>query len=180
MINKNVLKTPIPAPFRIFIRRAVLLFICWQVAYLSFLRPAHLPDAALTELTANVAASILSSFGFSTDVRMQYARAVIDADGHSVVTVADACNGLDLYVLYVGFLVCFPYGSIKRRLMFALPGLPIILLINALRCAGLAWLNINHPQFTDFAHHYLFKVIVYTTIFFGWVWYAGFRTPAKQ
>ena len=38
-------------------------------------------------------------------------------DGKKIVGVADACNALELFVLYLGFLIAYP-SSVKRKLLF--------------------------------------------------------------
>ena len=63
-------------------------------------------------------------------------------------------------------------GTLQRRTLFALTGVPAIYVLNVLRCGAIAWLHLNHPQMVDFAHHYLFAVVVYGFIFFMLVQYS--------
>jgi exosortase/archaeosortase family protein len=48
-------------------------------------------------------------------------------------------------------------------------GLILIVLVNILRCTGLAMFAYFNPKVLFFAHHYLFKVMVYGIVFFLWV-----------
>lgn len=85
--------------------------------------------------------------------------------------IADGCNGLELYILYLGFLVAIP-SSVKRKLFYGVFGALVIYLVNMFRCVGLAYMAIYWRDQFDFAHHYLFKVIVYGTIFLLWMGFA--------
>ena len=104
--------------------------------------------------------------------------ALIMSGSRRIIGVADPCNGLDLYVLYLSFLFCFP-GTWRRRLAFIAVGLPYIFIINAIRCALIAWLNIEHPRWVDISHHYIFTAIVYLLVFFLWNLYTRRATNEK-
>ncbi|MFZ9718713.1 MAG: exosortase/archaeosortase family protein, partial [Chitinophagaceae bacterium] len=60
-------------------------------------------------------------------------------------------------------------ASWKRKVIFAFTGAIIIHFVNLIRCVGLCALAINASVHFDFAHHYLFKIMVYSTIFLLWV-----------
>jgi exosortase/archaeosortase family protein len=92
-------------------------------------------------------------------------------NGRRGVGIADPCNALELYVLYFGFLLCLP-ASYKRLLLFTIGGFLMIFCLNILRCVGLIYLNLYQNTWAGFAHHYLFKLIVYAAVFGGWVWYS--------
>lgn len=87
------------------------------------------------------------------------------------IGIADGCNGLALFVVYLGFIICFPIQW-KRFLLFAIGGVFVIHILNIARVSGLAWVNLNFSEYMDFAHHYLFKILVYSGIFYLWVLYA--------
>ena len=84
------------------------------------------------------------------------------------MVVADPCNALELYVLYLGFLFSFP-ASLKRVLLFSIVGIVVIYSANIIRLAALASMNIHRIKAIDMAHHYVFKLIVYGLIFGLWV-----------
>ena len=100
-------------------------------------------------------------------------------NGRKVVGIADPCNALELYILFIGFLICVPTTT-KRFILFSLGGIAVIFVLNILRCAGMIWVNIHRNEVFDFAHHYLFKLIVYAAIFGGWVWYSKYLTKHEQ
>jgi exosortase/archaeosortase family protein len=83
------------------------------------------------------------------------------------LSIADVCNGLELMVLYAGFLLCWPAGSV-RKIKFIAGGFLLIVLLNILRCAALALISVHKPQYVDFYHHYLFTFLIYGCIFLLW------------
>jgi exosortase/archaeosortase family protein len=97
--------------------------------------------------------------------------AVIWVKDVRLIGIADPCNGLDIYVLYISFLFCFP-GSLRRRGVFLLVGIPYIYIINTIRGALLAWLSMYHKDLVDVSHHYIFTASVYLLVFYLWVLYS--------
>jgi exosortase/archaeosortase family protein len=171
-----------------FLVRALVLVIVWKLSYHLFLKPHRFPDKALTELTADQTVRFVGLFyppntiswhGSIPKNDFDLFSAIIVINGRKVVGIADPCNALELYVLYIGFLICVP-TTIKRFILFALGGIAVIFVLNILRCSGMIWVNIHHNQVFDFAHHYLFKLIVYAAIFGGWVWYSKHLTRHEQ
>jgi len=88
----------------------------------------------------------------------------------SIIRIMDSCNGLELFVLYVGFIIAMPVGW-KRKLTFSILGTAIIYLINVLRCVGLGELSIRWREAFDVAHHFIFNILIYSTIFGLWIVY---------
>lgn len=86
----------------------------------------------------------------------------------NVVSIEDGCNGLELMVLYIGFIVCMP-ATLKRKVIFGIIGPLLIYVVNVLRCAGVAYIIIYYPKFADFAHHYVFTFVVYGFIIGMWL-----------
>jgi exosortase/archaeosortase family protein len=89
-------------------------------------------------------------------------------NGKKIVGIADACNGLELYVLYIGFLFSYPSSS-KRIFAFLLTGICLIYIANIIRLVALAYMFKQHMNTVDMAHHYVFKMIVYALIFGLWI-----------
>jgi exosortase/archaeosortase family protein len=95
-------------------------------------------------------------------------RSVLYIGGHRALRISSGCNGLELVVLYTGLF--FPVNRLLRgrsRLLFWVTIGNYM--VNCFRCFGLARLFANDYAFADFAHHYLFKMMIYGIIFFAWV-----------
>ena len=102
-------------------------------------------------------------------VRFKGTVVAIYKNGEKTLTVADPCNGLELMVLYLGFLVCFP-APLNRKLLFGVTGCVLICLINILRCSALVGIFVHYRAYLDFSHHFVFTFLVYLVIFM--LWYA--------
>jgi exosortase family protein XrtF len=173
--------------------KALLLFLLWKAVYLLFLLPARQVDKPLTDAVGNQTVRFLNLVhdtqgfvekpivsetifeGQSTKREMS----VIFFNGKRVMGIADGCNGLELIVLYIGFILIMP-AKIKRKILFIIFGVLLIYMLNVLRCAGLATIQIYVKHFFVFAHHYLFKIIIYSAIFILWVFFSRNLTFQKD
>ena len=84
--------------------------------------------------------------------------------------IFDDCNGLDLFIIYIAFIVLLPYPA-WRKLIFSIGGLIAIFIGNIIRCVSLYWVYVHFRGMFDFNHHYVFTIIMYLIIFYGWVLY---------
>lgn len=172
----------VPTPVRSFLLKAVLLFVVWKVLYLLVLQPGRVLDKPLSYMVSVGTARTLNVMTGSRD--FWTAPGVNPKkDGNAVISepvmqiflrdertlsIGDVCNGLEVMVLYAGLILCLP-GSIRRKTIYILSGIVCIQVLNVLRCAGLIEIYLHHPEYLDFAHHYLFTFVVYACIF--WLWY---------
>jgi len=172
-----------PKAIRIFLFKGLLLLVVWKAVYVLYLGPSGVLDKPLTTLVGRQTTTVLNAFTSGTNYSNVLERfsaddepdqlgeplnAVIYCKGRQVLTVANACNGLELFVLYIGFLICMP-ASFLRILFFLVSGVLAIHILNVMRCAGLGWLSSYHPGLLNFAHHYLFKIILYSVILIFWL-----------
>lgn len=170
--------TQLPKQVRTFLLRALIVFIAWKLLYHLVLVPARVPDRPLTELTAASTAFLYTHLLHEPNVQVMaddydphFPKSAIFIHGERVIGIADPCNGLELYVLYIGFILCFP-TTIRRQIAFLTLGIIGIYIANCFRCFGLAWLSFHHYSMADFAHKYLFKIILYAMIFYAWIVYS--------
>jgi exosortase/archaeosortase family protein len=169
--------TNIPSSVRTFLLRALIIFTLWKLLYHLLLFPINIPDQQLTSLTASSTAYLLTSVVNTQDVSTRKEEkegniiSVLYSKNERLIGIANSCNGLELIVLYIGFLFCLPSNS-QRQLIFLTVGVIGIIGLNILRCVGLTLLYMNHYPIADFAHKYLFKMVVYAAIFYGWVLYS--------
>lgn len=86
----------------------------------------------------------------------------------SGVCIGSGCSGLELFLIFAGFLLI--YQGQKRKLWWFLPlGLCCILILNIIRISLLAIINNYYPEYLDFNHKYTFVLIVYGAIFGLWL-----------
>ena len=175
----------IPGPVKTFLWKSMAIFIVWKVLYLSILVPNRVLDRPITDAISVGTAGTLNFFSKAPDytlkpgvnVKKDGEREdvmVISRGKERVLSIADACNGLEVIVLYAGLIVCLP-SSLRRKLLFIFGGIAFIEAMNVLRCTGLALVYQSYPQYLDFSHHYLFTFVVYAAIF--WLWYLFTKGP---
>jgi exosortase/archaeosortase family protein len=170
----------IPVDAKQFLKRALYIFIIWQLLYNLFLLNGRIIDKPLTDWSAIGAQKIMQIFhpgntimvkeesSYITPPNGLFFMDVLYMNGIKIVGVADPCNALELYVLYLGFLITFP-SSLKRILLFSFAGILIIYIANIIRLAALAEMYMHQMVAVEIAHHYVFKIIVYALIFGLWV-----------
>ena len=169
LVRKSQLNN-VPPPVRLFAKRALLLLLSWILMYHVILKPYRIPDRWLSNSTATSTAKLLSLWYAPASFIEKDGWACVVINERSAIRIGDPCNGLDLIILYIGFMICMPTSK-KRLLTFSILGTAAIFLLNVLRCAVLAWLSLNKHEWIDFAHKYAFTAIVYCCIFYGWVLY---------
>ena len=185
----------IPRPVRLFFIKALVLFVLWKAVYLLFLLPHRTLDEPLTHSVGWSTAHMLNLFSQGRPFSARETGASLEPPGASpepagaspepdgeVITgnvmdiyrgedktlrIADACNGLELFVLYAGFIIAFP-ARVRRKSGFIAAGFFLIYLINTIRCAILVEIFLHYHAYLDFSHHYLFTFIVYSFIFLLW------------
>ncbi len=94
-------------------------------------------------------------------------------DGRKIVNVLGiyrACNGLELMILYAGFILCFT-GSFSRKILYVIGGILALYILNVFRCMVLGYVVLEHAKHFDIAHKYFFNTIVYALTFMLWVFY---------
>ncbi|MDB5112185.1 MAG: hypothetical protein JWR67_3299 [Mucilaginibacter sp.] len=176
----------IPAAVKQFLLKGVILLIAWKVVYLFFLSPTGFLDKPLT---ITVCTQTVKSLNWVTNSgnyssKSEVIDRVVDAKStriyqeaiyfrqRKVVTIEDACNGLELFVLYAGFIICLP-ALLSRKLIFIIAGILIIHLVNLFRCAGITYITLYYLPHADFAHHYVFFIIVYACIIALWLGFSN-------
>ena len=161
----------IPPSIRAFGKRALMLLVGWIILYNTLLKPYRIPDRWLSNLTAKATAAFMTQVYKPSGFMEKDGWACVTMNNRSIIRIGDPCNALDLFVLYLGFMLCIPRSK-QRMLLFSIGGLVAIFAINVLRCAALAWMALQNHDWIEFAHKYVFTAIVYCCIFAGWVWYA--------
>jgi exosortase family protein XrtF len=171
-----------PKEVRQFLVRAFLLFVAWKSLYLFLWQAPRTLDAPLTRSVGVQTAWALNLFhgGATFTEREVFRRTVIEGavilspmshvfqGNRRIIGIADNCNGLELFILYIGFILAMPTPW-RRKIIYGLAGLAIVHVANILRCTGLAALMLYRDAYFEFAHHYIFKMMIYGTIFLLWV-----------
>ncbi len=153
----------------------VALIILWQLLYNFVLKPLGEPDKFLTTTVASGAVVCINAFvPVTTPVIMgsyyEGAGGLQLLQNNKVVfVIGDICNGLDLIVIYWGLIFILPFYSFKRKMVFGISGAIAILLANVIRVTLLYWLYFYHRPMFELNHKYIFTLLLYLMIFYGWI-----------
>lgn len=178
----------VPRPIKLFLFKVAAFYISWSLLYTFVLQPHRIIDAYLTcnlgSLTAGLVQFILPSH--SVKVAHDALTSSLLIDGELNIFMMDGCNGFELYVLYVGFILCFPFKN-RSTLVYIAWGLLSIFLLNLLRCTVLSYLKFHEVTYFNIIHHYIFTVVVYSFICALWYRYlidnlrkAGIKSRSSQ
>jgi exosortase/archaeosortase family protein len=173
----------IPRSVNLFFLKAFLLFIAWKTIYLFFLVPDRVIDRPVTLAVAELTSHVLNLISHPGTFTIRSAVTKREFEGKRIkyvshediyinnglaLIIADSCNGLELYVLYAGLIVCFPAPA-SRKARFIFWGVLLIFAFNIFRCVILTIISLECPAYLDFSHHFLFTFLVGSLIF--WLWY---------
>ena len=171
----------IPEPVRLFLAKALLIAALWNLVYILFL--SRYLDQYLTIHVGQSTAAVLNRYsgiqGFSSVygnyskisregllVTQPGSQIVLNQD--KVMNIANSCNALQLMVLYIGFIICIP-AKLARKLYYIPIGVFCIDIANITRTTALAILKVKYAVYFDFAHHYIFTMVVYSAIILMWL-----------
>jgi len=163
------------SPLQQFAVKGALLFVLWHGLYSLHFEPKGTLDQPLTQWVTQGATTLFNAVG----VEAHYVLEVKDDPNKGMllylgerpsVGVGNPCNGLEVMVLFIGFVLLAP-GSWKRKWWFLLLGLSIIYLANAVRVMVLGITFLESPSSFDFHHKYTYKIAVYGVVVLLWMWW---------
>jgi len=158
-----------------FLIRAGLIYLLWTISYRWFLLEIGINDP-LTRLVAHTSASFSSSFSKSITLKLIQNSNYIYYQDKPLVFVGSACNGLELYVLFVAFYLALGKFLVSWR--WILLGVFGIFVLNIGRISALAWVVLKIPHQLDFHHQYTFALVVYSWILL--IWFLSARRFSKS
>lgn len=96
---------------------------------------------------------------------------------HARIAVYEGCNGINVMIIFVAFLLAF--GPYIRALRWFIPaGLLVIHLANLARIIFLFWVAVYFPNYLYFLHKYFFTAIIYVVVFLLWIlWVRKYSLP---
>lgn len=139
---------------------------------------------AIIKPQADISAFFLRVFGYEVDqdYLVNGCEARIVFAGAGAICIGSGCSGLELFLLFLGFILLMR-GRLKDKLWFVPLGFLAILVLNIIRIVVLSVIFYHTPQYLEFNHKYTFVIIVYGAIFGLWVlWVNKFadRTNAAK
>lgn len=159
-----------------FLLKALALYLVWFCTYDLWLKKVGVLDNLIIDNLVYLTVNILELFNY-----------ILYVDHHTVgiygayanVIIGSGCNGLELFVLFAGFIIIFE-GNWKHKLWFIPLGILIIHLLNEVRMLALIFSGMVSKFFLEFNHKYTFTIIMYVITFVGWmIWVKYFASKAK-
>lgn len=172
-IKNNKGQTVFNKKVTFFFIKLFVLFSLWFVVYTIILRPGRLVDRPLTNfLTASVTKGI-NLFSPPSGAVSWVENPVrpcthLTINNTAVFDIFDICNGIDLMFIYLGVLFLLPY-PLKRKIVYGIGGVAAIISLNIIRICSLYFIYVYYRSAFDFSHHYLFTLLMYVLIFYGWL-----------
>jgi exosortase family protein XrtF len=121
---------------------------------------------------AKQVAALLTLFGqeFSANAEIASANVALWLNNQVVVYVFEGCNGINVMIVYLSFLVAYK-GRTRQFLLFFFGGLTLIYLLNLVRVGLLAEVALFYPEQLYFFHKYLFTGFIYAVVFVLWYYW---------
>ena len=168
-----------------FLKRAAVVFVLWKLLYIGVLLPSGEPDRWLVRVLGEFTATVLNQFKGEGHYRVRHVEKPAAQDGGGLeswayvyrsgqradIGIATPCNGLELMVLAVGFILCLEGGSWHRKAVYVSASLVGVFAVNVVRCSLLTVVKTDHPVWFEFAHKYLFNLAGYGFVFLVWMRY---------
>jgi exosortase family protein XrtF len=145
--------------------------------YVSSYRPA--PDP-ITRWVTIQAARTLDLTGHDCEVQDQAKKPTtfIKHNSRPIVAVYEGCNGVNVFIIFVAFIVSF--GKWQRAMLWFIPlGLVVIYIFNIARIDGLFLITLYKPSWIYFTHKYLFTAFIYLIVFILWLCWVNFFAIRK-
>ncbi len=176
-MEQNKILDFIKQPLIVFLLKALLIWFGWMLFYGIIFKENQINDP-MTKIEAKMTAFVLRQMGYDAKLDEGFTKTLVREEGKQnelyisinnkpIIGIASACNGVELFALFLGFL--FAFGGRKKLFTFLTFGLVSIYILNLVRIIVIAWVSIFDKKQADFHHHYTFMFIVYGYIL--WLWH---------
>ena len=159
-------------PSIFFLAKFIGFYIVLNIAYGFYLDASQGQADIMTKWVTEQTAAIIDSYEdkIATGPKADLKSIFIFKDSQAILSVYEGCNGLNVMVIFVSFLIA--YGKIGTRMLWFIPlGLVVIHLFNLLRILLLFHVTISMPDFLYFSHKYLFTAFIYVGVLVMWaIW----------
>ncbi len=155
------------SPLTRFLIKAGGIYIVWYLIYDYYILPDGRLDAFLSLSGVSLAGGILNILGWDI-----YSEArVLAVTGSNGVEIQNGCNGLELIGLYMGFIIAYPGGTIKKRIVFLAGGTGLLIIANVFRIMIFALSIYYIPNWWEQVHTYSSYFIFYPIVLTLWyIW----------
>lgn len=164
-----------------FLARFLGIYLVGNLLYGLYIN-SYVPDPdPVTIFVSEQTSTVLSWFGEENGTLVQGHKTgvLIYNEEQRVLSVYEGCNGLNVFIIFAGFLLA--YGRPKKALIWFIPlGLLLIHVFNLARIGLLYNVTLYYPDYTYFTHKYLFTAIIYGAVFLIWMWWVVKIYPSRK
>lgn len=159
-------------PTILFLVKFIVLYLLLNLGYGLFVDIYSPTPDPLTRWVSEQSVVITQMFGVKAEIVVSRIDPYIgiSSDNKNILSVYEGCNGANVAIIFIAFLLSF--GNPSNKLLWFIPvGLLVIHLTNLFRITLLFFVSVKLPGFMYFAHKYLFTAIIYIITFFLWyIW----------
>jgi exosortase family protein XrtF len=164
-----------------FLVRFIALYVTCSLLYGVYITSYEPNVDPLTNLITNQSSFVLNVFGWET-TSMDYPdkpTTYIAWRGQGIVSVYEGCNGLNVIIVFLSFIMAF--GPLNRKLLIYIPiSLTVIYVANVARIVLLFFVVIYLQSYSYFAHKYFFTASIYLVVLLLWFWWIRLNRPARS
>ncbi len=156
-------------PSILFLAKFIGLYIVLNIAYGFYLDASKGEADIMTQWVTAQTAAVIDTYedDISTGPKGDLKSVFIFKAKDAVLSVYEGCNGLNVMVIFVSFLIA--YGKVGKKMLWFMPlGLLVIHLFNLLRIVLLFHVTLSMPDILYFSHKYLFTAFIYIAVFGMW------------
>ena len=127
----------------------------------------------MTREVSHQVAKIISWFGYPVSTAdNQQGPTVFILQGDSIIlNVFEGCNGVNVMIVFLSFVVAFGGSSWRHMFIFLMAGFAVIHLTNLARLLWLYGLTFVDMQLFHYFHKYIFTAFIYLVVFaLWWLW----------
>lgn len=140
------------------------------------------PDGMTQEVSKEVVA-ILRAAGVEATFRQNPDGPTVHLmrDHTKVLNVFEGCNGLNVVIVFLSFVLAYGGGTPIRLAIFVVAGSLAIHVANLARILWLFWLADVNADLFYYVHKYLFTAVIYILVFaMWWAWITRWSKPRHE
>lgn len=129
------------------------------------------PDPATVEVTQH-SAFLLNLVGYDVKTILHHSKPAqrILLEERPVLSVFEGCNGINVWIIFVAFVIAFSKLT-KKTALFILAGSGVIYIINLARIIFLFFISLSYPDAVYFFHKYFFTAGIFLVVFAMWYYW---------
>jgi exosortase family protein XrtF len=169
-----------PAIF--FVAKFLLIYLVGNLVYGFFIESYEKVPDPITRFVTEQSASALNlvAYNAATERHPSEAKVMLKNDGLVVINVFEGCNGINVIIVFVAFLIAYG-GPPKSVLLFAFGSIIIIHIFNLARITYLFFLALSNSASFYYYHKYFFTATLYGVVFLLWaIWVLKFAKNPKR